>query len=169
MYEDNITEHVDVVADRGEGAYTFDSSQSDTLEGELMDDIGLSAEQAEQVADRIRKVRGQFNIQAGADALGLLLRLVLRPGNVRSRLVSFAFAAGVDVGYKTMTQAANDFGLTRAAISKEARLFQRALKLPKNRHTRIPAIQEIERRRLVNVEQVPRGKESIRKSLGPRA
>ncbi len=76
--------------------------------------------------------------QLTVETLSRVLPILVKPGNVRLRVYSLMFAINSDAlnGVTTQTKAAQEMGLTRAAVSKQVQWWLKFLRCRRNAHTK---------------------------------
>lgn len=106
---------------------------------------GLSEAEAERLEQKVcGRVEREAEEKRASDLLGLI-SVLLDCTNLRMQAAALAFAAGLPSvnGFHTMADWAAANGVTRAAISKVAKIWQRRLNLPPGPHLREEKLCEV--------------------------
>jgi hypothetical protein len=119
----------------------YDPNPSDAIdtEGELIAErFGISLKKGEAIAEWIIHNQREAEIKRAAELIPIFLALMMRPGNVRARLVALCFATGLNRinHFNTLADAAEALGVSRASISRLQIYFRNFLGLRKNEHSR---------------------------------
>jgi len=104
-----------------------------------MDEIpGLNRRQAEEIEARLSGLVERAVAERACSAIISIASAFLDSKNVRLQAAGLAFAAGLPVvgGAHSMQEFASANGVSRQAISKSAKFWQRELKLPPGPHMR---------------------------------
>jgi len=108
----------------------------------------ISSELASDLVAWKKEIEDASGKHLGGDVVAKFVRRMLEPGNITLRVIAYSFAFGLNRmhGWKSLREAAREFGYTVAALSKEQIRIREQYGLPHNEHSKAAEVCDSYRR-----------------------